>query len=396
MWLFIHLMRPLLSFIDTFIQEGVLFDTKNELGFKRNPNVSINSVDYWCTGYQQVLTPCLNLPLFMRILLASSFKICKQMEIINLLGNLNSKANVYQTFCSKIKSTCPYLISNSQSLIENVQEGQEKSSLLEINFKKLDSNLKSNNLKYFLVSIEELFKLDVKSELVFNLEEKIEQFLNDSLVDYINYSSKSLIENLFQKYHMKEFFSFIHSYYLFISNEVIFLFSKKLFELVKSYETYQEDAVLNNLFYNSASSVFTTDLQVNFNFNLVSLHYDTQMMISNEQTGLNNSRLINSIRIKMKILWPLNIIISQTDLDTYNRIFLFLLQIKQVKYELERLDWHDLDLDVFSKSVYGKKKSFKGAEKVNQVLVKKMYLMRSSLLNFINNAHNLISDQVSI
>lgn len=146
MWLFVRLMRPYLYFIDAYIQEGVLFDSKHELGFKRNSSVLINSVDYWKSGYEVFLKPettQINLPLFLRIILSSSFKICKQMEIVALLGNLNSKSNIYDTFLEKIKLTCPFL-TDFQTIPEtlNIPELETKSSftLLELNFKKIFPN----------------------------------------------------------------------------------------------------------------------------------------------------------------------------------------------------------------------------------------------------------------
>lgn len=49
------------------------------------------------------------------------------------------------------------------------------------------------------------------------------------------------------------------------------------------------------------------------------------------------SRLIGGIRLKVKINWPLNIVISEANLDLYNRLFVFMLQLKQVKYDLDSL-----------------------------------------------------------
>lgn len=145
---------------------------------------------------------------------------------------------------------------------------------------------------------------------------------------------------------MYKYFEFIHSYYLYKSNETMFIFSKKLFDLIKNYELYQEDAILNNLFYNSANSVFTFSTLVPktpFNSNSVTFCYDeTKAILGQQQPATVNanlsSRLISKVGINLNVKWPLNIIIKPSDLASYNRIFLFFLQIKQAKYDLDSLN----------------------------------------------------------
>jgi len=59
----------------------------------------------------------------------------------------------------------------------------------------------------------------------------------------------------------------------------------------------------------------------------------------NQADGIiDSSRLIRSIMISIKITWPLNMIIRRTDFDRYNQFFILLMQMKQVKYDLNSLD----------------------------------------------------------
>jgi hypothetical protein len=372
-WIFVKLLKLFLTWIDTFIHDGKLMDTKNELGFRRNSSIQIDTVQYWKNGYDMLIDASnldYEIPLFMRIILTCSFKICKHMEIITLLGNFNHWSNIYKDFLSKLKSLCPYLDdSKEKSELELIAENLNNRSIychenndnqiltysiLELNARKLmhtDMTIirKSKN---DLVYVEFLFEnhknqSSLKSnEINFNLDKELEKCLHECLITHVEYSAKCLIEKLFEKYHVYRFFEFLHSYFLFKSNEIIFLFCKDLFETIKSYETYQEDAILNNLFYKSASSVFTTDIlqkKLVFNSNLVTLQYDTSVNSMQESKQFeyldsNSSRLINFIKLKIKILWPLNIIITKTDLETYNRIFLYIMQIKQVKYDLDSLN----------------------------------------------------------
>ena len=363
-WLFIRLMSPLLNFVDKFIEEGILHDYKFELGFKRNSNILIDNVEYWRAGYvessssNQPLSQdyLQKLPAFMRVLLTSAFNICKHMEIVKLVGRFSEMSDVNQKFIATMKSYCPYLADLEQSVTDlNASPKNSKQSLLEINFNELKSlsetkfNFELN--KSQVATIESIFRTHYETSrleksttetfALFNLEKVIEEAISDSLHKYVNYCSNILIEKLFEKYHMHKFFEFLHSYYLFKSNEIMFVFSKRLFDTIISYETYQEDAILNNLFYNSSTSVFTTTalMQKNpFSSNIVTLHYDKQAESSQQVTSNASSRLISLVKLRVKVAWPLNITIKNSNIDSYNRIFAFILQLKQVKYDLDSLD----------------------------------------------------------
>ncbi len=420
LWLMLKCMRPFLTWVDTFMREGVFLDTKNELGFKRNLNIPLDNVDYWKCGYEILLDKqnfVYELPLFMRIVLSCSFKICKHMEIITLLGNFNQHSNIYMNFLDRIKLVCPYMDdSNDKSELEIATDimnhsilpsgpiADIKYSLLEINFKRLDRTDDTiiRKVTNNMTSIEALFEGHYSApsdspanQINFNLEKQLEEILHECLIQYVEYSSSILIEKLFEKYSIFKFFEFMHSFFLFKSNETMFLFAKDLFETIKSYETYQEDAILNNLLYKAASSVFTTDVlqkKLVFDSKLVTVHYDQPSELQQKLKSLSSSststssRLINSIRLRIKIMWPLNVIITKSDLETYNRIFCYILQIKQVKYDLDSLDLREMDFHRNSK---------KSSVKIDELAVKKMLYLRFKLMNFMNSAHDLICNQVS-
>ncbi len=410
-------MEPFLSFIDTFIQEGHLLDTKFELGFKRNPKFELNNPDYWRYGFQLIKVNSeneksfKNIPLFIIIIVSSSFKICKHMEIIKLLGNFNVKSDVYETFLKEMKTICPFLnedITSQQTsdiLCKDTNNNENEiklKPLLQINFQQLNElsckePAKSNNS---IITIDNLFKNnnDEEDVIILDLEKKIENTLNDSFIKYVKFCSNILIEKFFYKYHMIDFFEFLHSYFLFKSNEIIFLFSKNLFDTIKSYETYQEEAILNKIFYDSANSIFTTvTLMKNaaFNSNLIKIGYDEENAKKQSEIVSQSSRLINSVRLKIKIQWPLNILIKDIDIEAYNRVFLFNMQLKQVKYDLDSLFVKDLDIKKYKKKLNFIEAASKQVElKFDELTVNKVLLIRFKLMNFMNSMHDLICNQV--
>ena len=365
MWLFVRLLHPLLDFVDKFIQEGVFFDEKSEMGFKRSATVSIDHADYWKLGYELFFRTNQSffehLPVFMQSLLTNSFNICKYMEIVKVIDSFTEKSDICEKFHSSLIRLCPYLANNqSKALVlqeTKVDTPKPALSLVEINF----NNIRSYSSKYSIksrvlpiVSIEDLFERhsdavfdsedDIRVLIGLNIEKTIEDTLSDCLSKYVKFCSNVLIEKLFTKYHMAKFFDFLHSHYLFKSSEIMFVFSKNLFDSIKSYETYHEDAILNKLFYEATGSVFTTTAQMQsnpFSANLVKFHYEQAQstLVAHDQNNIvESSRLIRSLSISIKIEWPLNMIIKRADIESYNRIFLFILQMKQVKYDLNSLD----------------------------------------------------------
>lgn len=271
LWIFTRSLLPYLRLIDGFIHEGVLLDSRHELGFKRNLAVSIAHLDYLKSGYDVLMPKLTTLPSFIRIILSSSFKICKYMEVVKLLESVNRDADICNSFLERIRSLCPCLVvekeASEQGTIPEVQN-RPATTFLEINFNRLKNDgIKTpldDKLKWSIVPINKLLEPDKSkkrdTDMDFNLESELESILADGYMKYVNYSSKVLITNLLDRFNLRKFFAFLQSYYLFKGNEIMFLFSKSLFDLVKRLEVYQDDAILNSLLFHSVNTVFTTDL----------------------------------------------------------------------------------------------------------------------------------------
>ncbi len=356
MWIFVHTIRPVLTIIDAFIEDGSNSDIKHELGFKRNENIKINNPEYWILGYELIIKQDVRIPNFLRTIISSAFKISKHMEIIKLLGNFNKKGCIYENFLKKIISICDYLVSSRNFQKEETQvsvgEHNRQSTLLDLNFKQLNKKYKRTepNIGIVqLVSIEHLVENYLNSDctkknedvISLNIEASIDEVFENFLGQNLEWCSSILIENLLEKFHMIKYFEFIHSYYLYKSNEVMFVFSKKLFEIIKNYELYQESAILNSIFFNSANSASITSglcEKSPFSFSSITMRYDESSVASTGSLLTNvSSRLISRVGMDVEVKWPLNIILKPQDLVSYNRIFLFILQIKQAKFDLDNL-----------------------------------------------------------
>lgn len=118
---------------------------------------------------------------------------------------------------------------------------------------------RDDKLKWSVNKVAEILEANDAKDIDFNLETELEGILADSYMKYVNYSSSVLIVNLLDRFNLRKFFVFLQAYYLFKGNEIMFLFSKSLFDLVKRLESYQDDGILNKLLFHSVNTVFTTD-----------------------------------------------------------------------------------------------------------------------------------------
>jgi hypothetical protein len=360
-WLFARTIRSYLTLIDVYMEQGIFSDTHCEYGFKRNETVTIGKPNFWKDCYERIIDNLEEKPHFLQIILDAAFKIYKNVEIFQLSDSFRGKSQIYDQFLDEFQSSCcQYLINNDVSFVSDPiydipKEPLKDKTLLELNFSNLNTQEKihfnKNDCK--IISVEELLfestlnaDLDEKYRNNFNFEIKIEKIIENCFSKLIESSTNQLIHSLFEKYKIVDYFNFIHSFFLFKSSEIMFIFSCNLFDIIKNYEIYQDNIVLNKLMAKAMTSVYvntssnlihcnTNNTNQSFSNNLIKIHYAEPAV--NDGSTIISSRLINTLKLKIKLLWPFNIIIKQQDIEIYNKAFLLIMQTKQVKYDLDNL-----------------------------------------------------------
>ena len=203
--------------------------------------------------------------------------------------------------------------------------------------------------------IENLFNKSLDDDKLYelNIELEIDNFITSSFNRIISNVSNILIKNLITNFYLFNFIEHLHSYALFKTNELMFLFSKNIFELIKEYETYQDEMILNKIFYKISSNYNNSiNNKINKLLNsqkLLKIIYENdddisqiikKNTLSKQCAGVNiSTRLISGIKLKFFLNWPYNLIVKESDIDIYNKFFILILQMKQVKYDLDGLDF---------------------------------------------------------
>jgi hypothetical protein len=276
-------------------------------------------------------------------------------------SELDLNANLCKDFEKSFESIFKFLIRIENEAEKSIMPLNEHkmtySNLLELSFKRIKINSKELEIiKNDEIEIENIFNKSLEDDNLYklNIELEIDNFISSSFNRIISNISNILIKNLINNYYLFNFIEHLHSYTLFKTNELMFLFSKNLFELIKKYETYQDEMILNKIFYNISSNYYSVinNNKINKLLNsqkLFKIVYENDGDISqiiNKKSpakqcgGINiSTRLISGIKLKFFLNWPYNLIIKESDIDVYNKYFILILQMKQVKYDLDSLDF---------------------------------------------------------
>ena len=372
-WLFEKTLKFYLRTLDYLLKERVFIDTKAEFGFQHNKDVQIQDANYWTDGFKFLfknLSYIQNFPRFMRILLISSFKLCKYIQIIGLFNQKTSELNLDSGLCENFQKRFDNLFTFSHKNMNQEEISTTKldtaskieyQNLLELNFKRIKMNLKEfENHKNDEIEIETLFNATLDDENLYklNVEFEIDEFIASSLDKKVNLISNILIKNLINNYYLFNFIENLHSYALFKTNELMFLFSKNLFELIKIYESYQDEIILNKILYHSSSSLNTVTVNSSSIMNklmnyqkLFKIVYENDAKVcqiinqkspSKQRVGIS-TRLVSGIKLKFYLNWPYNLIVKEEDVEIYNKFFILILQMKQTKYDLDSLDFKGIE-----------------------------------------------------
>ncbi|KAM9171584.1 gamma-tubulin complex component 6 isoform 2-T2 [Pangshura tecta] len=156
------------------------------------------------------------------------------------------------------------------------------------------------------------------------------------LVSHVSLVNKAIVDYYFVELNIEKHFEALRHFLLMEDGEFAQSLSDLLFEKLGSGQTPGE--LLNPLVLNS---ILNKALQY-------SLHGDTQLA-SNLSFALkylpemfkpNAPDALNCLELRYKVDWPLNIVITESCMNKYNKIFSFLLQLKHMVWTLRDIWFH--------------------------------------------------------
>ncbi|XP_072394670.1 gamma-tubulin complex component 5 [Diabrotica undecimpunctata] len=230
-------------------------------------------------------------------------------------------------------------------------------------FKSEETHQKSEEITLY----EKISKITKTFFPVTNFFEKI---LNTILREHFTISGLKVKKILIEQHHLEKQFQFLRHIFLFFDN-LIFPFYRRFF--IKVYA--QSKNWGNDIWLTSHLQDIIMDIYPDF--------YENCYVQVNKNWKACNDALeaCNMISVNIEIPWPLNIIISSSQMTIYKDIFHFILKIKWGLYTLNHLSFTDLEpRKERNKTKFGSNKS----------TIMKLKYLRFALINFLNRVHHYI------
>ncbi|XP_067420446.1 gamma-tubulin complex component 6 isoform X2 [Emydura macquarii macquarii] len=197
------------------------------------------------------------------------------------------------------------------------------------------------------------------------------------LVSHVSLVNKAIVDYYFVELNIEKHFEALRHFLLMEDGEFAQSLSDLLFEKLGSGQTPGE--LLNPLVLNS---ILNKALQY-------SLHGDTQLA-SNLSFALqylpemfkpNAPDVLNCLELRYKVDWPLNIVITESCMNKYNKIFSFLLQLKHMVWTLKDIWFHLKRTALVSRAS-------------NSVQFRQLQLYKHEMQHFVKVIQGYIANQI--
>ncbi|XP_043351888.1 gamma-tubulin complex component 6 isoform X2 [Dermochelys coriacea] len=197
------------------------------------------------------------------------------------------------------------------------------------------------------------------------------------LVSHVSLVNKAIVDYYFVELNIEKHFEALRHFLLMEDGEFAQSLSDLLFEKLGSGQTPGE--LLNPLVLNS---ILNKALQY-------SLHGDTQLA-SNLSFALkylpemfkpNAPDALNCLELRYKVDWPLNIVITESCMNKYNKIFSFLLQLKHMVWTLKDIWFHLKRTALVSRAS-------------NSVQFRQLQLYKHEMQHFVKVIQGYIANQI--
>ena len=103
---------------------------------------------------------------------------------------------------------------------------------------------------------------------------------------------------------------------------------------------------------------------------------------------------LDSIQLTYDVSWPMNIILHAESLKMYNKVFIFLLSVKQALWALLKIDANELSQTLKLEMVSEDSEIVEENLEEKEMKLHRIVLLRSWLLHFISNIHDYFMTRV--
>ncbi|KAL9648813.1 hypothetical protein ABK040_003746 [Willaertia magna] len=217
-----------------------------------------------------------------------------------------------------------------------------------------NNDIVNNNLNQYLESTNSLLQIPIDIAIKRCLFTAIS--LQKDMVDHI------FINMLFNEYHLSNHLSLINNYFLFKAGDIHDIFTNYLLDgIMKRSLNFKDKFILNKTFFDAIktsnhynyqeeedslllnNSMMTSDTDINhqhIEYNLIkdlSLDIDEKILNNEDKTLIDiyNINSLDYIKLNYSVKFPINIILNESCIEKYIKIFKFLFKLKRVDLALQ-------------------------------------------------------------
>lgn len=369
--LYLDTLKPFIDFVDELSSTGKLTDPYQEFPIRRARDVTFEDPTYWKTSLYVCNSYYLNTIMGSHLLpLTSAGK-----SIEHLMHAMQSKNVVQKSILGTLYTSIISNIPCSASKVEN--EANQAATLTNVSelFEKI--NQWTKQIGFFdLTHVASENMLVKTGSVTCNLTctlYQIQQAVTTAVTERCRQNSAKFLRYLQSDCELPKQIDTVHSHFLMFAGEVMHMFTFEVFMklLSDTPETWQSLSFLNfalqeALSCHSRPVSFLKKLNIRLRGSFAKAPLE----------GFDN------VVLRYDVAWPMSIVLTETTLDLYNRIFVFLCKVKCAKFALEELHFQEL------------RKSCVKETMATMRVAHFLQFLRFQALTFLNSFHACLMQEV--
>ncbi|KAL1419056.1 hypothetical protein MTO96_005173 [Rhipicephalus appendiculatus] len=369
--LYMDTLKPFIDFVDELSSTGKLTDPYQEFPIRRARDVTFEDPTYWKASLYICDSDYLNTIVGPHLLPLTSAG--KSME--HLTHATQSKNVVQRSTPGTLYTSIINNIPHSASKVES--EANQAATLRNVAEIFEEINQWTKQIGFFglinMASEHMSIKTDSVTRNLTCTLYQVQQAITTAVTERCRQNSAKFLHYLQSECELSKQIDTVHSHFLMFAGEVMHLFTSEVFLklLSDTPETWQNLSFLNfalqeALSCHSQPVSFLKKLSMRLKGSFAKLALD----------GFDN------IVLRYDVAWPMSIVLTETTLDLYNRIFVFLCKVKCAKFALEELHFQELRKSCVKETV------------TMMRVARFLQLLRFQVLTFLSSFHACLMQEV--
>lgn len=369
--LYLDTLKPFIDFVDELSSTGKLTDPYQEFPIRRAHEITFEDPTYWKESLYICDSDYLDTIMGPHLLPLTSAG--KSME--HLTHAMQGKSAVPRSMPGTLYTS---IISNMLHTRSNAKCEADKPKTLENVAEVLEEIVRWTEQIGFsgLVNVARertLFETNSVTHNVTCTLYQVQQAITTAVTERCRQNSAKFLHYLKSECNLFKQVDTVHSHFLMFAGEIMHLFTSEVFLklLLDTPEMWQNLSFLNFALHEALSwhcqpVSFLKKLSMRLKGNFAKVQLD----------GFDN------VVLRYDVSWPMSIVLTETTLDLYNRIFIFLCKVKCAKFALEELHFQELHEGYVRETMTMK-----------QVALT-LQLLRFQVLTFLNSFHACLMQEV--